>query len=96
MPAGCTNCKGEQTSLYPVSNAEVPGAGVYSLYTGTTDSINAFYATLERNVGLCNVLRTAVRLGDHRADGRSLFQAVGTPAKSGQYPADDIPSFPPG
>ena len=29
--------------------------GAYSLYTGTTDSINIFYAQLEQKVGLCNV-----------------------------------------
>ena len=90
---GYTNCKGEQTSPFMVSNAEGPGAGIYSLYTGTTDSINVFYATLERSVGLCSVVRTAASLGDHRADGRSLFQAAGNPAITGQYRADDLPSF---
>ncbi len=90
---GYANCKGGLTSPYPVSNAEGPGKGVYSLYTGTTDSINVFYATLERNVGLCNVVRTAASLGDHRADGRSLFRAAGNPRITGQYPADDLPSF---
>jgi membrane peptidoglycan carboxypeptidase len=90
---GYTNCKGEQTSPFMVSNAEGPGAGIYSLYTGTTDSINVFYATLERNVGLCDVVRTAASLGDHRANGRSLFQAAGNPEITGQYRADDLPSF---
>ena len=54
-----------------------------------------FYADLEQRVGLCNVVRTAVSMGDHRADGGSA--ADRPPGKPGnasyQPPADDVPSF---
>jgi membrane peptidoglycan carboxypeptidase len=88
------NCRGTYTGRFPVSNAEGAGRGAYSLYTGTTQSINVFYAELEQRVGLCNVVRTAVSMGDHRADGTSLLAASGTPGQAGyQAPADDLPSF---
>jgi membrane peptidoglycan carboxypeptidase len=91
---GYYNCAGQPTGPFPVSNAEGPGRGTYSLYTGTTQSINVFFAELERRVGLCNVVRTAVSMGVHRADGLSLLQPAGRPGTpSYQPPADDLPSF---
>jgi len=88
------NCQRQYTGAFPVSNAEGAGKGTYSLYTGTTQSINVFFARLEQRVGLCNVVRTAVSMGVHRADGSSLLRAVGKPGKPGyQLPADDLPSF---
>ena len=94
MVGGFYNCKGQPTGPFPVANAEGAGKGTYSLYTGTTQSINVFYAHLERRVGLCNVVKTAVSLGVHRADGSSLLKAVGKPGSASyQLPADDLPSF---
>ena len=88
------NCRGSYAGSFPVSNAEGAGRGTFSLYTGTTQSINVFFAELERRVGLCNVVRTAVSMGVHRADGSSLRAAVGKPSQASyQPPADDIPSF---
>ncbi len=88
------NCRGQNTGMFPVSNAEGPGKGTYTLYTATTQSINVFFAKLEQRVGLCNVVRTAVSMGVHRATGQSLLDAVGTPGTPGyQPPADDVPSF---
>jgi membrane peptidoglycan carboxypeptidase len=88
------NCRGNYTGSFPVSNAEGAGKGRYSLYTGTTQSINVFFAELEQRVGLCNVVRTAASMGVHRADGGSLLAAVGKPGQAGyQLPADDLPSF---
>jgi membrane peptidoglycan carboxypeptidase len=88
------NCKGQYTGMFPVSNAEGAGKGTYSLYTGTTQSINVFFAELERHVGLCDVVKTAVSMGVHRADGGSLLTADGKAGKPGyQLPADDLPSF---
>jgi membrane peptidoglycan carboxypeptidase len=88
------NCKGQFTGSFPVSNAEGAGRGTFSLYTGTTQSINVFFAELERHVGLCNVVKTAVSMGVHRASGGSLLKPEGKPGKSGyQLPADDLPSF---
>jgi len=85
---GYTNCEGDPTQAYNVSNAEGPGKSTDSLYTGTTNSINVFYAELEKKVGLCNVVHTAVDLGMTRADGTSLLSADG-----GQDSADNYPSF---
>jgi membrane peptidoglycan carboxypeptidase len=88
------DCKGHYVGAFGVSNAEGAGRGTYSLYTGTTQSINVFFAELERRVGLCNVVRTAVSMGDHRADGTSMLAADGKPSRPGyQPPADDLPSF---
>jgi membrane peptidoglycan carboxypeptidase len=88
------NCKGRYAGSFPVSNAEGAGKGTYSLYTGTTQSINVFFAELEQRVGLCNVVKTAASMGVHRANGGSLLAAVGKPGKAGyQVPADDVPSF---
>jgi membrane peptidoglycan carboxypeptidase len=96
--SGFTNCRGGPAGNPPgdfqVTNAEGKGAGTFTLYNGTTQSINVFYAHLEQKVGLCNVVHMAMKLGVHRADGRSLMQGVGKPGRAGyQYPADDIPSF---
>ena len=72
-----------------MTNAEgASGKTTDSLYTGTTNSINVFYAELEKKVGLCNVVHTAVDLGMTRADGTSLLSPDG-----GQDSADNIPSF---
>jgi membrane peptidoglycan carboxypeptidase len=92
---GYTNCQGGPAGEYNgipgafnVTNAEGPGASTDSLYTGTTNSINVFYAQLERRVGLCNVVHTAVDMGMTRADGTSLLSPDGS-----QDSADNIPSF---
>jgi membrane peptidoglycan carboxypeptidase len=85
---GYTDCSGNPTSPFNVQNSEGDGAGNYSLYTGTTQSINVYYAELEKKVGLCNVVQTAVKLGMTRADGSSLLKWSGS-----QPPADDLPTF---
>ena len=72
-----------------MTNAEGPqSASTQSLYTGTTQSVNVFYAMLEQQIGLCNVVHTAVDLGMTRADGTSLLSRDGS-----QDSADNIPSF---
>jgi len=96
---GYYNCKGQPVGsfdqatgrydVFDVSNSEGPGTTTDSLYTGTTNSINVFYAHLEQKVGLCNVVRTAAKLGMTRADGKSLFDSDGPH----QPPADDLPAF---
>jgi membrane peptidoglycan carboxypeptidase len=93
---GYTNCQGGPagnyqgiSGAYNVTNAEGPqSASTQSLYTGTTQSVNVFYAMLEQKIGLCNVVHTAVDMGMTRADGTSLLRQDGT-----QYSADNIPSF---
>jgi membrane peptidoglycan carboxypeptidase len=86
--SGITNCDGQTLAPYSLVNASKSDAGTFSLYTGTTQSINTFYANLEQKVGLCNVVKTAVALGDHRADGTSLWSHHG-----GEVAADNITSF---
>jgi membrane peptidoglycan carboxypeptidase len=85
---GYTNCAGDQDQPFNVTNSEGPGTSTDSLYTGTTGSINVFFAHLEQQVGLCNVVKTAVNLGVTRVDGKSLLADDGN-----QLPADDLPGF---
>jgi membrane peptidoglycan carboxypeptidase len=93
---GYTNCQGApagyyqgQAGAFNVTNAEGPGSDSnQSLYTGTVQSVNTFFALLEQRVGLCNVVKTAASMGLTRADGTSLFSKDG-----GQDSADNIPSF---
>lgn len=86
--SGITNCNGQTLAPYSLVNAAKSDAGTFSLYTGTTQSINTFYANLEQKVGLCNVVKTAAALGDHRADGTSLWSHHGR-----EVSADNITSF---
>ncbi|HUJ05327.1 MAG TPA: transglycosylase domain-containing protein [Streptosporangiaceae bacterium] len=88
------NCKGGYVPPFNVINAEGPqGPKTYTLYDGTVESINAFYATLEQRVGLCNVVRTAVSLGMTRADGTSLLRRDPRLPRSDDLSADNYPSF---
>jgi membrane peptidoglycan carboxypeptidase len=97
--SGYTNCAGDPTGtvngvpgLFNVTNSEGPGTTTDSLYTGTTGSINVFYAHLEQQVGLCNVVKTAVDMGVTRVDGTSLLNRDVTPTGT-LDPADDYPAF---
>jgi membrane peptidoglycan carboxypeptidase len=94
--SGYTNCKGQPAgTLMPngqigwaVHNDESEKGGAYTFYTGTTYSINVFYAYLEQKVGLCNVVRTAAQMGLTWPSGKSLLKPYhGSPS------ADNIPSF---
>ncbi len=85
------NCEGQPTSQFSVTNSEGAGKGIFTLYNGTTGSINVFYAHLEQKVGLCNVVQTAASLGMTYVNGGSLLRpdkAVGQGVS-----ADNIPSF---
>jgi membrane peptidoglycan carboxypeptidase len=96
---GYTNCNGDpagvgpapdyQPGVWQVHNDESEKGGRYTLYTGSTYSINTFFARLEQKVGLCNVVRTAARMGLTRPDGTSLLRPQGRNNPS----ADNIPSF---
>jgi membrane peptidoglycan carboxypeptidase len=79
VPArGYKNCDGKPVNdpSAKVLNAagEGSGGGPHSLETGTWKSVNIFYMMLERKVGLCDVVRTAEKLGVTRADGQPLRQ----------------------
>jgi membrane peptidoglycan carboxypeptidase len=90
-PAGRSDSTG-QYGAWDVVNASQGDAGTYTLYTGTTDSINTFFAELEAKVGLCSVVRTAMNLGVTWADGTPLTSEDKTPLGTA-VSADDTPSF---
>jgi membrane peptidoglycan carboxypeptidase len=95
---GYTDCAGVPTGYNPtnqtagswsVVNASVGDQGTFSLYTGTTQSINTFFARLELKVGLCNVVHTAVNLGMTWANGVSLLKpdrSLGFDQSADHYP----------
>jgi membrane peptidoglycan carboxypeptidase len=87
---GYTNCQGGPVGDWKVHNDESEKGGTYTLYTGTTLSINVFFAYLEKKVGLCNVVKTASQMGLTWPDGRSLLQPDPT---QGLSSADNISSF---
>jgi membrane peptidoglycan carboxypeptidase len=88
------NCEGVPTQLFNVVNAEAPFAGTetWQLNEATVASVNVYFANLEKQVGLCNVVKTAVRMGMTRADGRSLLKYDKALGRNGES-ADNIPSF---
>jgi membrane peptidoglycan carboxypeptidase len=94
--SGYTDCHNRAILPYTLSNSEgaTKKPEIFTLYNATTGSINIFFAHLEEQVGLCNVVKTAVSLGLHRADGQSLLAGVGKPGANGyQPPADSLASF---
>jgi membrane peptidoglycan carboxypeptidase len=85
------NCKGQYVAPWQVHNDESERGGHYTLYTGTTASINVWFAYLEQKVGLCNVVRTAARMGLTWPDGKSLLKPDRREHHS--QSADNDPSF---
>jgi membrane peptidoglycan carboxypeptidase len=87
------NCHGQPTGPFQVRNAEA-GKGTYSLLTGTTQSVNVFFAYLEQKVGLCQVVKTAASMGVTRVDGTSLLTRDRQAGMlKGRLSEDNIPSF---
>ncbi|WP_344938959.1 transglycosylase domain-containing protein [Sphaerisporangium flaviroseum] len=73
--SGYRDCSGKKVNApgTVIHNASGEGkGGPHSLSTGTWQSVNIFYMMLERDVGLCDVVRTARSLGITRADGLPL------------------------
>ncbi|GAA4589815.1 transglycosylase domain-containing protein [Planotetraspora phitsanulokensis] len=68
------NCKGQNVGDPSATqhNSEGGEGGFESLQTGTWGSVNTFFLTLERKVGLCNVVKTAKDMGITRSDGAKL------------------------
>jgi membrane peptidoglycan carboxypeptidase len=85
------NCQGNFAGVFNVHNAEGAGKGTFTLYNGTTQSINVFYAHLEQKVGLCQVVQTAASMGMTFANGRSLLRPDRPLGQSDS--ADNNPSF---
>jgi membrane peptidoglycan carboxypeptidase len=88
------NCQGQPTLPFQVTNSEGPSKGtqVWQLNIATVASINVYFAHLEQQVGLCNVVKTAVDMGMTRADGSSLLKPDKSPYGY-QESADNLPSF---
>jgi membrane peptidoglycan carboxypeptidase len=87
-----TSCQGNYVKPFAFNNAEAAfkGSEVYMLGEATVESVNTYFANLEKQVGLCNVVKTAVAMGLTRADGTNLLQ----PDKFNNQPsADNIASF---
>ena len=89
-----SNCQGGNvpTPADPFSNAEAAftGTETYMLGEATVESVNTYFVNLEKQVGLCNVVRTAVAMGMTRADGTPLLQPD---RRMGLVSADNIASF---
>jgi membrane peptidoglycan carboxypeptidase len=87
-----TSCQGQYVPPAKVNNAEAPfkGSETWQFGEATVQSVNTYFVNLEKQVGLCNVVKTAVALGMTRADGTSLLQ----PDKALNLPsADNVSSF---
>ncbi|MEO3782525.1 penicillin-binding protein [Actinocorallia sp. B10E7] len=73
-PTGFRDCKGKDvsdtTALRNSSDGE--GGRSFSLLTGTWHSVNTFFLKLEKEVGLCDTVKMAKKLGIRRADGKPL------------------------
>lgn len=69
---GQRNCNGDKLAEWPVKNASESSGGHHDMISGTKGSVNTYFAQLQKDVGLCNVIEMAEKLGVHRADGQSF------------------------
>ncbi|MGA8852503.1 MAG: transglycosylase domain-containing protein [Aeromicrobium sp.] len=62
MPPGSyTDCQGGGTAKWDVKNSTT--SGNKNMYTGLSESVNTYFALLEKKAGLCNVVRMAEAMG---------------------------------
>ncbi|WP_328593989.1 transglycosylase domain-containing protein [Actinomadura macrotermitis] len=76
-PVGFRDCKGRNVSDPGASltnSADGEGGKEFSLATGTYHSVNTYFLKLERQVGLCETVRMAERLGMRQANGKPMQQ----------------------
>ncbi|MFC4529186.1 hypothetical protein [Sphaerisporangium dianthi] len=68
------NCKGENVGdpMHIVHNRKPGGGRFTTLRSGAEAAANTFFIRLQENVGLCETVETAERLGLRRADARPL------------------------
>ncbi|XRQ11711.1 penicillin-binding protein [Actinomadura welshii] len=76
-PVGFRNCDGDKVgdpgkSLGNAADGE--GGRRFSLVTGTRNSVNTFFLALQKEVGLCDTVKMAERLGMKQANGEPLEQ----------------------
>jgi membrane peptidoglycan carboxypeptidase len=70
---GQRNCDGAPLAPWPVKNSgDTVGGSSNNMVSGTKGSVNTYFAHLQKDVGLCNVIEMAESLGVHRADGESF------------------------
>ncbi|WP_395104390.1 penicillin-binding protein [Actinomadura sp. SCN-SB] len=76
IPRGFKDCEGRPVSSNePLRNsADGEGGKQFSLVTGTHHSVNTFFLALEREVGLCDTVEMAEKLGLRQASGKPLQQ----------------------
>ncbi|MGH3389815.1 MAG: transglycosylase domain-containing protein, partial [Actinomadura sp.] len=76
VPTGYKDCLGRPVGdTTPLRNAgDGEGGREFSLLTGTHHSVNTFFLGLQHEVGLCETVRMAERLGMRKADGGALEQ----------------------
>jgi membrane peptidoglycan carboxypeptidase len=87
-------CYGNVAPATQYQDAEGPTSGteVWQLAEATALSINLYFVNLEQQVGLCNVVKTAVDMGLTRADGTSLM-SYDHPLGQHGLPAYNFSSF---
>lgn len=62
MPAGTyRDCQGGGTATWKVANSTTSGRK--NMYTGLRQSVNTYFAQLERDAGLCNTVKAAESMG---------------------------------
>jgi membrane peptidoglycan carboxypeptidase len=62
MPRGSYfDCEGGGTDQWKVSNSTT--SGTKNMYTGTRESVNTYFAQLQKRAGLCNGVRAAESMG---------------------------------
>jgi membrane peptidoglycan carboxypeptidase len=88
-------CYGQTVPGAQYQNAEGPTSGteVWQMAEATALSINLYFVNLENQVGLCNVVKTAVDMGVTRADGTSLMKYDHALGRQNGIPAYDVSSF---
>ena len=89
-----TNCQGVYVPGATFHDAEgaFNGTETWQMAQATVDSINLYFVNLEQEVGLCQVVQTAVEMGMTRADGRSLLKPDPSLGDNGES-ADNLPGF---
>jgi membrane peptidoglycan carboxypeptidase len=55
------DCEGGGTGPWPVSNST--GNGTFNMYQATRQSVNTYFAQLEKKAGLCNAVQAAESMG---------------------------------
>jgi membrane peptidoglycan carboxypeptidase len=87
-------CHGDVEPPFTFHNAEAAfkGSETWQLNEATVASVNTYFVNLENEVGLCNVVKTAVDMGMTRADGTSLMKEDRRLGANGD-PAYEISSF---